>query len=125
MQSNKSSRTLPELLLSRLIGKEIVRSDLPGHPDFVFPRKKVVVFMHGCFWHRCPVCDFSLPKSNRPYWAAKFESNKERDRSVKQRLESMGWRVVEVWEHELREDPIGVRNSVLAMRSPVIQKTRT
>lgn len=113
MRANKSSGTRPELLLSRLLRKKISKNDLPGKPDFVFPRKKMVVFLHGCFWHRCPRCAFALPKRNRKFWATKFERNRARDRLVKRELESMGWRVIEVWEHELNQDPKRVKEKIL------------
>ncbi len=113
MRSNKSFGTKPELLLSRLLRKKISENDLPGTPDFVFPRKKMVIFLHGCFWHRCPRCAFRLPKRNRRFWAMKFERNRARDRLVKRKLESMGWRVVRVWEHELKRDPMRVREKIL------------
>ncbi len=112
MRGNKSSGTKPELLLSRLLGKKIGSNTLPGKPDFVFPRKKIAVFLHGCFWHRCPHCALDLPKRNREYWVSKFERNKRRDRRIRRELESMGWRVMEVWEHELREDPSGIRKEI-------------
>ncbi len=116
MRSNKSSGTKPELLLSRLLRKRISKSDLPGTPDFVFPRKKMVVFLNGCFWHRCPKCAFRLPKRNRQFWAMKFERNRVRDQLVKRKLESMGWRVIKVWEHELKQDPMSVKEKILNQR---------
>jgi len=103
MKSNKPLGTKPELILSRLLGKKIRKNNLPGSPDFVYPRKKIAVFLHGCFWHRCPQCNFDLPKSNRNFWARKFRRNIERDKLVKKELEAMGWRVIEIWEHELRK----------------------
>ena len=113
MRANISSGTRPELLLSKLLRKKISKNDLPGSPDFVFPRKKMVVFLHGCFWHRCPQCAFDLPKRNRQFWAAKFERNVARDRHVKRELRSMGWKVIEVWEHELKQDPTRVKEKIL------------
>jgi DNA mismatch endonuclease (patch repair protein) len=113
MRSNVSSGTKPELLLSRLLRKKISKSDLPGSPDFVFPRKRLVVFVHGCFWHRCPKCDFALPKRNRSFWAAKFERNVARDRLANRELKRMGWKVIEVWEHELRRNPMRVKQRIL------------
>jgi len=114
MKSNRSSGTEPELILSRLLRKKIRKNGLPGSPDFVFPRRKIVVFLHGCFWHRCPRCNFALPKTNRDYWSRKFRRNIERDSIVKRELETLGWRVVQVWEHELREDPMRVAKNIRA-----------
>lgn len=113
MKSNRSSGTKPELILSKLLRKKIQKSKLPGSPDFVFPRKRLVVFVHGCFWHRCPDCNFELPKKNRAFWDRKFRRNAERDKLVKRELETMGWRVLEVWEHELRKDPSKVAQTII------------
>ena len=113
MKSNKSSGTKPEQILSRLLRKQIHKNNLPGNPDFTYPRKKVAVFLHGCFWHRCPKCNFDLPKTNRDFWARKFSRNVERDKLVKKELRAMGWKVIEVWEHELGEDPMKVSTSIL------------
>jgi DNA mismatch endonuclease (patch repair protein) len=113
MKGNRSSGTRPELLLAKLLRKKIIKNNLPGTPDFIFKRKKTAVFLHGCFWHRCPQCAFNLPKRNRAFWARKFEQNVERDILVKQELESMGWRVVQVWEHELKQDPMKVKEMIL------------
>jgi DNA mismatch endonuclease (patch repair protein) len=80
------------------------RRHLPmlGRPDFVFPKARVVVFVDGCFWHGCPVHG-TLPKSNRVYWSRKIAANRNRDRLVTRRLRKLGWRVLRVWEHELRK----------------------
>jgi DNA mismatch endonuclease (patch repair protein) len=107
------------MLLSRLLRKEIGANTLPGRPDFIFPRKKIAVFLHGCFWHRCPQCALDLPKRNRDFWANKFERNKRRDRRVKRELESTGWRVIEIWEHELKEDPLGARKEIQKLKKAV------
>ena len=115
MQSNKSSRTRPEIFLGKILRKEITRNDLPGTPDFVFPRKRLAIFLHGCFWHRCPRCGLTIPRSNRQFWAAKFERNKERDRIATRKLGAMGWKVLVVWEHELKENPTNVRKKIYSV----------
>src|SRR4051794_16042951 len=75
------------------------RSDLPGKPDLVFPRLDLVVFVHGCYWHRHPGCPkASAPAS--PFWAAKFRSNVARDKRVQAELRAMGWKVLIIWECE-------------------------
>jgi DNA mismatch endonuclease, patch repair protein len=74
---------------------------LPGSPDLVFPRKKIALFVHGCFWHRhqgCPYC--YAPKSNIQFWREKFKKNVVRDKRVETGLEGMGWRVAVIWECE-------------------------
>lgn len=76
--------------------------DLPGNPDFVFRRERVVVFVDGCLWHRCPRC-FRMPKSNVEYWARKIGRNVRRDRRNNRELRRRGWKVVRIWEHSLRQ----------------------
>ena len=105
MKSNKSSGTVPELVLARLLRRRIVINALPGKPDFVYSGARLAVFVHGCFWHRCPTCNLPLPRTHSEYWRRKFERNIERDELNKEELHRMGWRVVEVWEHELRKNP--------------------
>ena len=75
---------------------------LPGKPDIVLPRWKVVVFVNGCFWH-WHGCRFSkLPASNKDFWFAKLSTNRERDVRVLAQLTETGWRVVTIWECSLR-----------------------
>jgi DNA mismatch endonuclease, patch repair protein len=81
------------------------RKDLPGRPDLVFPRHKVALFVHGCFWHRHPGCRLaSTPKSRIEYWQAKFDTNVARDAAAEQALRDAGWQVVKVWECETRKE---------------------
>lgn len=80
--------------------------DLPGRPDIVLPRFRTVVFVHGCFWHRHKRCRFAYtPKSRTAFWTAKFAENVARDIVSKKALESMGWRVLIVWECQVKEPP--------------------
>jgi DNA mismatch endonuclease, patch repair protein len=112
MKSNKASGTKPEVIVSRILRKKLLSTNLPGRPDFVYRHKKVVIFVHGCFWHRCPVCNLPLPESNSDFWKRKFERNVERDRLVNKELRGSGWKVVEVWEHEIKENLSLVRQRV-------------
>lgn len=73
-----------------------------GSPDFVFPKRRLAVFVDGCFWHGCPDHG-SMPATNREFWAAKIARNRERDREVNAGLAERGWRVLRLWEHELRK----------------------
>lgn len=74
---------------------------LPGRPDFTFPKQRVCIFVHGCFWHDCPRC--KKRSSTRPeYWAEKLEVNRRRDRRVSRELRRRGYRVIIVWECTLR-----------------------
>lgn len=76
---------------------------LPGKPDLVFPKFNAAVFVHGCFWHRHPDCkDTSMPKSNVDFWEKKFNENIERDKRNIKQLEELGWRILVVWECELK-----------------------
>src|SRR5689334_16047722 len=77
-------------------------SSIPGSPDFIFSRKRVAVFVDGCFWHACERCR-TVPETRRAFWTEKLERNKSRDKTVNHRLRSMGWVVVRAWEHELRK----------------------
>ncbi|WP_181008370.1 very short patch repair endonuclease [Sphingomonas montanisoli] len=72
-------------------------------PDIVFPRRKVAVFVDGCFWHGCPQ-HASWPKSNAQFWRDKIESNMARDADTDRRLHELGWRVVRVWAHEAADE---------------------
>ena len=78
-------------------------SYLPGKPDIVLPRYKTVVFVNGCFWHGHEGCRwFVPPKTTSDFWNAKFKYNIERDRKNYSKLEEMGWKVLVVWECEIR-----------------------
>ena len=92
-------------MLSRLLRKKLTVNALPGRPDFVYRRSRVAVFVHGCFWHRCPVDSLPLPRIHAAFWRRKFARNVERDRLNREELESMGWKVFEIWEHEVKTDP--------------------
>ena len=84
-------------------GWTIRPSALPGSPDFFFPDLKIVVFTDGCFWHGCPNCGHS-PKSNVGYWKRKLKRNKLRDLAINAELRSRGFRVLRIWECEVKRD---------------------
>jgi DNA mismatch endonuclease (patch repair protein) len=75
---------------------------LPGSPDFVFPIKKVAVFVDGCFWHGCPV-HYTAPVTSSEFWRLKVTANRRRDRRVDRELQAQGWQVIRIWEHDLRK----------------------
>lgn len=80
------------------------RKDLPGKPDLVLPRHRLAVFVHGCFWHRHAGCSrASMPSTRREFWEAKFDANVARDARQQAELTSAGWRVLVVWECELKD----------------------
>src|SRR5579859_4648296 len=73
-----------------------------GKPDFVFRRRRLAVFVDGCFWHCCPKHG-TKPASNKPFWKKKFAANVARDKRVNRELRRQGWRVLRIWEHDLRK----------------------
>ena len=72
-----------------------------GKPDFVFSKQKIALFVDGCFWHGCPEHS-NMPQNNREFWEKKLQGNKDRDKLVTRELRKMGWKVIRVWEHELK-----------------------
>jgi len=82
------------------------RRGLPGTPDVILPKYRTVILAHGCFWHRHPGCKLAAtPASNTDFWREKFAKNVERDAKQIAALEQVGWKVVVVWECELKDTP--------------------
>ena len=77
--------------------------DMPGCPDIVLPRYRTVIFVNGCFWHKHDCPRFVWPSSNQEYWVPKIQRNVERDQINKKLLEESGWRVIVIWECELKK----------------------
>jgi DNA mismatch endonuclease (patch repair protein) len=104
----KSKDTQPELRVRRLAHAlgyryRVHRRDLPGCPDLVFPSRRKVIFVHGCFWHGHKGCKVAnKPKSRTDFWLAKFDRNRTRDAKNLKALSSSGWRVFTVWECETK-----------------------
>jgi DNA mismatch endonuclease, patch repair protein len=111
MSANRGKNTGPELLLRKFLrdvgepGYRIHWEKAPGRPDIAYPGKRVAIFVNGCFWHRCPHCNPSTPKTHREFWQEKFTHNVERDRERKESLEKDGWTVLMFWECQIRKDP--------------------
>ena len=109
MQAVKSENTGPELAVRCLAHRmgyrfRLHRKDLPGKPDLVFPRLHKAVFVHGCFWHGHDCARGArVPVQNRTYWTKKIERNKVRDDDVQEALTAAGWKVVVLWECEIRD----------------------
>lgn len=78
--------------------------ELPGSPDLVFPRRRAVIFVHGCFWHRHGCKKTYTPKTRQDFWQAKFTANVERDKRDRKLLDKEGWRVFAAWECEVESD---------------------
>lgn len=106
MSRVRSNDTGPEIRVRQAVHAmrlrfRLHRKDLPGQPDLVLPRWRIVIFVHGCFWHRHLGCrKASEPKSNPSFWQQKFEANIARDARVVAELEKMGWHVIVIWECE-------------------------
>lgn len=77
------------------------KQKLIGKPDFVFRKDRLALFVDGCFWHACPLC-CRHPASNQKFWSEKMRKNRARDRYVTRQLSERGWKVVRLWEHQLR-----------------------
>jgi len=102
----RSKDTAPEMAVRRVAHRLGYRfrlhcSNLPGRPDIVFPRKRKIVLVHGCFWHQHAGCRRArAPRSRLDYWGPKLARNTERDRRVALELQALGWRVYVIWECE-------------------------
>lgn len=105
----KGKDTTPEMLVRRLVHGlgyryRLRAKDLPGRPDLVFRSRRKVIFVHGCFWHRHDGCKLArLPKSRLDFWKPKLEGNKRRDAEQQEKLRSMGWDFMIIWECELKD----------------------
>lgn len=107
MSRVRGKDTKPEMVVRRLVHGmgyryRLHRRDLPGVPDLVFPARKKVVFVHGCFWHRHPGCG-RMPKSRLEFWAPKLEGNRQRDLVQQAALRDAGWNILVVWECEIKD----------------------
>ena len=109
MAQVKSKGMKPEMQVRRLLHRlgyryRLHRADLPGRPDLVFPGRRKIVFVNGCFWHYHSDCPrVRIPATNRDYWLAKLERNRARDERNLKLLEESGWAVMTVWECQLRD----------------------
>ena len=110
MSRIRSKDTKPEEIVRKYLfsqGFRYRKNDvrLPGKPDIVLPKYKTVIFVNGCFWHKHEGCKYFVwPKSNAEFWKAKILGNVARDTEKHKSLEALGWRVIVVWECELKAD---------------------
>ncbi|MCK4927799.1 MAG: very short patch repair endonuclease [Candidatus Aenigmarchaeota archaeon] len=111
MSKIKGKDTKPEIFLRKVLFRLGYRyslrykfKELNFKPDMVMVSRKICVFMDGCFWHGCSRC-YKEPKSNRDYWVSKINRNIERDKEQNEYLKKNGWKVIRVWEHDLKENP--------------------
>lgn len=112
MSRIKSKDTKPELLVRSHLHKlgfrfRVNYCKLPGKPDIVLPKYKTVIFINGCFWHGHAGCKyFVIPKTRTAWWLSKIEGTRQRDLQLKSHLEQLGWKVIIIWECELK-NPVG------------------
>jgi DNA mismatch endonuclease (patch repair protein) len=131
MSRVRAKNTTPEMIVRRTIHRigyrfRLHQKELPGTPDVVLPRHRAVILVHGCFWHQHPRCPRAgLPASNKEFWANKLEGNRRRDARNLRALKRQGWRVLVLWECQIRDQdrlerrlgrflgrkPAGTRNS--------------
>jgi len=108
MSKIRSKNTKPEIKLRKAFHAQGFRyrinyKKLPGSPDIVFPKYMTAIFVHGCFWHGHENCKLShIPKSNVDFWQKKIQRNKLRDKNIKYLLITSGWKVIVVWECEIK-----------------------
>lgn len=110
MSRIKGKDTQPEIILRKALSSAGLKgyrlhSKLPGKPDIVFLKKRIAIFIDGCFWHKCPSC-FVKPGTNKKFWKEKIDSNVKRDKTVTAELRGSGWKVLRIWEHELSREKI-------------------
>ena len=120
MAQVKGKNTKPELIVRSLCHEmglrfRLHRRDLPGTPDLVFPKYRLCILVHGCFWHRHIGCKYaSIPKSRQDFWSKKLDSNANRDEQCINKLKLMDWRVEIIWECELRDTNM-VKEKILVL----------
>jgi DNA mismatch endonuclease, patch repair protein len=113
----RGADTKPEMAVRRLVHGMGYRyrlhvTGLPGRPDIVFPSRGKIIFVHGCFWHRHsnPGCNLArLPKSRLDFWRTKLEQNRKRDVVAMRRLKSGGWKVLIIWECQIKKGRLADR----------------
>lgn len=109
MSQITKKNTKPEIILRKALSKIGIRGyrlyyKLLGTPDIVFPKRKIAIFIDGCFWHKCPKCAIKIPLKNREYWNKKIKGNIKRDKLVNSQLKEAGWKVLRFWEHEINKN---------------------
>lgn len=108
MSRIRGKNTKPELFVRRLVFSlgyryRVHQDNLPGRPDLVFPGRRKVIFVHGCFWHQHSNCNKSeIPNTNQPFWTKKLKDNRLRDQKTLQHLKALGWESLVIWECETK-----------------------
>lgn len=112
MSRIRATNTGPEKLLRSTLtgagvrGYRLNYTKAPGRPDIAFVGRRIAVFVHGCFWHGCPYCQRSAPRTNSGWWRDKLRANRERDERKAKELKAAGWKVITVWECRLKRNPV-------------------
>jgi DNA mismatch endonuclease, patch repair protein len=107
MRAVRTRDTAPEIMARKVAHRlgfrfRLHRKDLPGSPDIVFPKYRTAIFVHGCFWHGHGCSRSKLPKSNVEFWKEKIRKNRVRDEKAVVELQKSGWRVITLWQCEIR-----------------------
>jgi len=112
MSRIRSKDTKPEMLVRRFLHKNGFRyrlhvKDLPGKPDIVLPKYKTVIFIHGCFWHGHEGCKYYVvPKTRTEWWLNKIGTNISNDNNAENLLKNAGWKIIKIWECELKKSSL-------------------
>jgi len=119
MSRIRAKNTGPEVKLRKLLFSNGIRGyrihyKLLGKPDIVFIKKKIAIFIDGCFWHKCPE-DFQEPETRKEFWMKKIQSNIDRDKKVNEKLKNDGWTVMRIWEHEIKKEPEKAVKKIIAL----------
>jgi len=113
MSCIRSRNTKPEIAVRKALWGYgfSYQPKINGSPDFINKKRKIAIFVHGCFWHKCPRC-FKEPASNIDYWVPKLQANVRRDRKNKRLLQNQGYKVFEIWEHQINKNLPKALNNV-------------
>lgn len=119
MSKIRGKNTGPEIQFRKLIWSMGIRGyrihyNLLGKPDIVFIKKKIAIFIDGCFWHKCPIC-FQEPETRKEFWMGKIQSNIDRDKKVDEQLKNDGWTVIRIWEHVIKKEPEKAVKKIIAL----------
>ena len=111
MSKISGKNTKPELIIRKALFAEgyryrLHRKDLPGNPDMVFPSRKKVIFINGCFWHGHNCKKAALPTTHREFWEKKLNGNKERDKRNLAKLKAMGWKSLVIWQCQIKKNTL-------------------
>lgn len=131
MRRIRSKDSSPEMTVRRLLHKlgyryRLHRHDLPGRPDIIFPGRRKIIFVHGCFWHVHTGCKRShAPKSNKAYWVPKLRRNRLRDKRNHSSLKALGWKSLVLWECQIGDaQRLNIRVRTFLDRASGSRKTR-